>query len=396
MNPYTKIISIGLVLLFAFSSTQTFALNKIEKEVGQPIVGFMPFFRSIGSEVIESSNVITSEGKATKAIAVGAKIQVPSHLYQYKDTSPSPLFDIWDKDIDVFAASGNTIIQNIPMEPSKLTQLRWFIIEAQPGYKFADESDKEGEVIEFWTDETIREVKEITDTQFVDYTADNKNSKVLIVPEAAIGYRIGFWILPETENGVPSTGKLVKVFDLGKFFSQPEHVNPGPAVPDMDEKCIEKLCGSPKNDNPNGGGGVVPGDEWIVNIYDEETNKILDATSQLKVNHNYYATIRIRDKKNLTNLSEAYRDPTPGELLTLNWYVYDLTSGEPKASYKATDPNSRVNNDAGTVTIGGETFKKYAFKTQEVNSDAAAELQILGPNYSEQGFGLGIQLTIIP
>lgn len=385
-------------------STSSFAATVIEQKAGSKILGFYPYFESIGSEVVESTIV----DNGVKKISVGAKIQVPSHLYQYNSATKNPLFNFGDADNDVASILGNKAPGVIPvgLTPNKYTQIQWYIIEPVTGFKFADEAGPE-KVIERWTPETIKIIAQISDEQFVNYTTANGNSKTLIVPEAAVGYRIGFWALPETENGVPNAGNWVKVFDLGQLFKQtsPEEPGPGPNPnpgpdpenPDPDPECEGENCGVPTDPNPPGGGGEVPGDNWIINIYDvmdpaiATDDVIVGPTSRLKVDNEYYATIRIRKSTPTADVGTVYRDPTPAELATLEWQILDGTT--PIASYKAATNPTRVNN-TGNIQIGSETFKKYSFTTQNTNDDALPVLKSKGPNFSEQGWGLGLKIEV--
>ncbi|SET57867.1 hypothetical protein [Thorsellia anophelis] len=407
MQPKNKIKC--LVVAMAVLSTSSFAATIIEKKAGTTVMGHFPYFESIGSRVIESS--INDNG--TLKISVGAKIEVPSYLYQYNSNTKSPLFNFGDQDNDVAAILGNPNPGQIPpaLVPDKFTEVQWYIIEAMPGFRFADEPGTE-KVIERWNDEQVKIIRKIEDEQFVNFFEGNQNSKALIVPEAAVGYRIGFWALPQTETGVPNAGNWVKVFDLGRLFTQkaPEEPGPGenpglnpdnPNNPDPDPGCNNEKCGEPGGENPDGGGGIVPGENWVINIYDamdptkNDDDVLVKDTDILKVDHQYYATIRIRKATPTEGIGTVYRDPTPEELETLEWEILDTKDGnKPFASYKSSTNPTRVNNDAGSVTIGSETFKKYSFTTQATNDDALQVLKDKGPNFSEQGWGLGIKLEI--
>lgn len=398
MKLKTKLLFLGL---FAFSLALE-AKTKVEKTAGDRVYGYYPYYNSIGSQVIESS----SNKDGVNLISVGAKIQVPSHLYEYKKEG-IPQYRFVDKDSDIATALGLKNPSSVPsyVTPVKTTQVKWFIIKAAPGYRFEDEPDNGEKIIKLWTPEQVEIITEITDQQYVDYIGDNGNSRALIVPEYAVGYRIGFWALPETEIGIPDAGNWVKVFDLGQLFTQNEPLDAGPGEnvnkdkptnPDPDPLCLLENCGTPNGENPGGGGGLVPGENWIINIYDGTTNNILSSEDKLKVNHTYYATIRIKNTNREDGSLVAYRDPKPNELETLRWNIFDIedANNTPIDFYDVTTAPARVINGVNTVTLGTEVYKKYEFKTQVTNDDAATGLKALPPNFSEQGLGLGISIEI--
>lgn len=410
---------IKMLVVALVASTPVFAATPITKQVGTKVYGYMPYYSSIGSQVLESP----IEESGVKKVAVGAKIEVPSYLYRRDKATSSKFFTLLDSDNDVGASFGNPDFNlGFPTTykgtPSKKTDVRWFIITAGDGYKFADETAASGQVIDQWTEDSVKIISEISDP-FVDFTAQNTNSPTLVVPEAAVGYRIGFWSVPETENGVPYKGKVVKVFDLNHYFKQEPPKEPGPGKdpdekgnPDPDNPCIDGDCGVPVDpinpDNPGGGGGVVPGDEWVINIYDKGVEgKGIDGNGSfvlvkpedaIKVNHEYFATIRFKSATRDETTNSLYRDPTPAELDSLSWAIVnpdiaDTTSPEyTVATYSSADTGRVINND-GKVQIGVDQLTKYTFKTQKTNEDAKTKLQETGPNYSEQGWSLELRIT---
>ncbi|SES77539.1 hypothetical protein [Thorsellia anophelis] len=395
-----------MIVLITIFSEPAISATLYQKQAHTEIYGSSPYFDSIGSKVIKSDRVIDG----VLQISVGAMIEVPSHEYEFNSQIKNPFFSFIDHDNDVATVLGNDSPGSLPTDliPSKFTQVRWFIIEAAEGYKFADEVSKSGEIITRWTPEQIRIVSEITDGRNVNFFTDNKNSKSLIVPEAAVGYRIGFWVLPETENGIPNAGNWIKVFDLNKFFSQKAPSGPGPGEwtdtnhphnPDPDIACINLNCGIPSVDNPGGGGGLVTGADWIINIYDvidpDDPSKdiLADTSDTARVNHEYYATIRILEDNSVEGIGAVYRDPTEKELETLEWEIINLETDETIASYSEKNNPTRVNNNAGTITIGAQTFKRYWFKTQFTNAEAQQILQETGPQYSEQGWGIRVKIV---
>lgn len=387
----------GFFVLLTLISVQLSAAQIITKKAGSQVVGYIPYFSSIGSTVVSSEK---ANEQGTLQIAIGAQIEVPSYLYHPDADKMNLYYNLLDEDGDIGPLVGNTEVDFSTLfdglfTPIQNAKVRWFIIEAADGYRFADESidDKPNtSLIEQWTTDSVKIIEELPGV----YTATNQSSPSVIVPEQAEGYRLGFWALPETENGEPRVGKWVKAFDLNYLYAQQAPKFPTDKT-DTDEGCLTKSCGNPTVENPGGGGGVVTGAAWIINIYDGENNRLVARNAPIKVDHEYFATIRIKDNSN----GNAYRDPTPEELETLTWNIIDESKPEG-------DPNRYVGKyvafksarvdvapaDKPTVVVGADELKRYVFTTQVNNMDAADELKILPPNYSEQGWGLELTIEI--
>lgn len=358
----------GCLCISLMLSYQLGFTNQIIKPIGSKIYGYPPYYLSIGSNIIETG--IVKNG--IKKISVGALIEVPSYLYKIDNTVFNSFYKLIDRDNDIGSAKGISrynlgLDNNYPGTINKETNIRWFIIEANEGYRFADEDPEQGKLITSWTPEQIKIIKEITEPN-VGYYGQSINSKAMIVPEDAVGHRIGFWALPETENGTPSNGYWIKVYDLNYFFTQLIDNEPSSTeIVDPDEDCNKGYCGSPiltvDSNNPGGGGGDVPPiDECLFPLVLSHSTEQINRVNQKNTGSDSIG--RILDLK-------IEGPKRVGRILTV-YYKYQ--------SFVITDIRTAINNTVYTFGPEGTTAVDI-----NVTDDFAGENRKQGWNSFEIG-----------
>lgn len=355
------------------------AATALSTIVASEIEGHPPYFDSIGSRIVQGG----IEQAGSLKIAVGTQLEVPSYLSL--DEPDSAFYRFRDKDNDPSALKG---IGNLPngSAGTKTVPIEWYVIKAKTGFRFADEPAEKGELITAWQDDQIETLQALTGF----YRPQNSNSFTVIIPESALGYRIGFKALPTSEYGVPDTGRWLTAWDLNFFYQQNPVLEPGAIDPD--DCSVIGDCGQPTDPNLQGGGGVVALPDYAITIYDQSTDMPVTDQAKLKVNHTYFATIRIKDAA-----SQRLREPNQVELASLKWNIVSAPDKENIKIVASYDRNSerfinKSDNPSTELAVNGDRYVKYFFSTQLNNLDADAVLQSLPPNFSEQGFGLQVAI----
>lgn len=360
MNKLLKRSLIAMTLAGVMTSS-AFAATLESSKVGITqggIKGWQPYMQSIGTKMISGGK---DDGNGVFLPAVGSVIEIPTYA------TSEDLFKFIDKDGDIPAGLGYATLPN-GAAAQKEFRVEWYAIVAKNG---------DWNAVQSWDDVTATLIP--TEIAPAGLNEKNKNSATLVVPETAIGARLGFIAYPESETGIPSTGVPVKAWDLSQVWTQTPPTNPGECV-EGDPDCSDN--GTPGGENPGGGGGEVQPSEFAINIYDATTNLVVKPGDELLVEKTYFATIRINNGDN------TYREPTATELESLKWNLVDK-DGVVVDSYGFDHP--RVDIKSGE-TFGPDKFVKYKFTTQTTNADSADKFGQIAPNFSEQGFGLYVTL----
>lgn len=332
-------ISIGLFSIPAFA-----LILEGSSEKTKTIKGYYPALGSVGTKVILGD---------PKNVKVGDIIAIPT------DENGSEYFNLFDKD-------GDKILETSDY------QVVWWSVKPKPGYKWQDVAG-DGMDITQW--EHIDAIK-IDESHYVKLSTNNSSKGVQIPPEA-VGSRIAFSIVPETEYGDPKQGQALYAADINFFWkNQDENQKPGMTKENESNPGLQNSNGlipQMVGANTHGGGNTVELAKSSAIIYIDEDNdgvytRGVDTllTSEPTVNANYVVDIKIyKNDGTIRSLNEQ-------EKASVVWVFYN---GDKK------------------IQGADESQGSYSFSTQVTNDDANSILRETPPNFSQQGLSLEVQFT---
>ncbi|MFC0178734.1 hypothetical protein [Thorsellia kenyensis] len=368
---YFKKTAVALAVFTSFMASPVFAAQVFKSTYTQPIEGFPPIIKSVGAQLyLQEDPTKPYEGgtdKPSVTIRVGDIVRVPTHL---KEEAYSKFYEVYDLDKDT--EDKKNIVLNF----------EWYLLDE--GATKIDASAKKLGV--------------------KDGVSGNPNDlgQSYVVGPDAIGKQIGFRIKPYTQIGLPLEGTYLDVPNIaylgGQDYPVDEEGNPIPDLPPVDK---------PEESNPAiEDKPVVPGKQYLVQIFDVKTQENLGG-QKVFVNREYGARVLVLNEE-----SNSYEDKTDEykQYITWNLYYTDSNGHNKRAEYMTAKGYMNVpsdeealkdfNPDEATYQPDASVQARFVnqdntvFKTQVNNEGTIDALKTQGPNFSDQGLNLRVNLVL--
>lgn len=274
-----SLLALSLTMAIANITTAEVAKKNVNLNVEtNKIHGYYPFMKSVSAELLtdglnEENKPVSfpwavKDDNKTRGPTIGSIVYVPdifcSILPSEREAaladpilgSMNQSFDFSDLDKDVCNTDVGTGMT-----------VKWYMLDdVQPwndNLKWEDlnpvEIDK-SYLIEASPANAMKYQKKHSYGPLIDKNVTLNILDAVEIPTAALGKRIGFILEPKSQYGLPSVGKKIKVWDLGKHFGQNPPNAPGEIGDDPNTNVGFILGGNPEL-NPDGtystAGGVV-------------------------------------------------------------------------------------------------------------------------------------------